>query len=156
MKKLLILLILVFSLVSCTTSDVDTDTDNTEDATVVLTGTSTLTWHYNETFNCVVRVTLKGNVIESVEIVEGSYISTGSDTFRLWDENKDEYLASYIGKTVEEINALEANDPTDVTNHYDGGSMSGVVEAISGATASSTVVAKAIKDAVKDAISEVS
>ena len=57
-----------------------------------------------------------------------------------------------LGKTLEELKAMDPLDPTD---HYDGGSIEGCIDAISGATASSTVVAKAIKNAVNDALSEV-
>lgn len=150
MKKIFIALSLLILLVSCTNNQSVKD----ESKIQTLTGLATLTWHGNETFNCVVKVTLTDDVIVKVEVKEGSYINTGIETFRLWEENKDEYLASYVGKTVAEINALEANDPIDVSNHYDGGSMSGCIDAIAGATASSTVVAKAVKDAVKNILSK--
>lgn len=150
MKKIFIALSLLLVLVSCSNKEV-----KNEPETRTLTGLATLTWHGNETFNCVVKVTLTGEVIAKVEVQEGSYVNTGIETFRLWEENKEDYLASFVGKTVAEISDLEANDPIDVNNHYDGGSINGCIEAIAGATASSTVVAKAVKDAVKDLVSEV-
>ena len=157
MKKIiLIIFISLLTLVSCSNKQEDNDkTNNDVTNNDIYIGSSTLTWHGNETFNCVVEVTIKNNVIEKVEIREGSYIHTGVETFRIWDENKEKYLSSYVGKTLEEIEELKTMDPLDPTDHYDGGSIEGCIDAISGATASSTVVAKAIKNAVNDALSEV-
>ena len=149
MKKLgLIVGLLLVALAGCNNNSNDNEKTDTNIVLEEKTyrGSSTLTWHTNETFVAMVDVTILGNKITKVEIVDGSYITTGSDAFKLWDE--EEFLSRFIGKTVEEINALEANDPVNPSNHFDGGSLSGSVDAIAGATASSTVVAKAVKQAV--------
>ncbi len=149
MKKIgLIIGLLLISLAGCNNNSNDNEKTDTSIVLEEKTyrGSSTLTWHTNETFVAMVDVTILGNKITKVEIVDGSYITTGSDSFKLWDE--EEFLSRFIGKTVEEINALEANDPVNPSNHFDGGSLSGSVDVIAGATASSTVVAKAVKQAV--------
>lgn len=152
MKKLFLLafIILTAFLTSCNGSN--NNSSETPEIRVV-SGSATLVWHYDETFMAIVDVTLNGDTITNVTVRDSSYVHTGDSTFRLWTENKDYYLESYIGLTVDEIKALKADDPIDVTNHNDGGSMSGAVDAIAGATASSTVVAKAIKAAILNAIS---
>lgn len=156
----------LFIMSGCNNNSNSTSISNTNVESVTITdsnvekkyrGSSSLTWHTNETFVALVDVTILGDKITKVEIVDGSYITTGKDAFKLWDE--EEFLKRFIGKTIAEINELEANDPKDPTNHFDGGSLNGEVEAIAGATASSTVVAKAVKEAVlkaavKDAISK--
>ena len=156
MKKafLLVLVVLGILLVGCNkkTDENTTNNDANKVETRVVTGSATLTWHYNETFMAIVDVTLEGNVIKKVEVRDSSYVHTGESAFRLWAENKDYYLQSYEGLTIEQVQALEANDPLNPSDHNDGGSMSGDVDAIAGATASSTVVAKAIKAAILNAI----
>lgn len=157
MKKilLLVLMLITITLAACdselTEASADDKTETAE--TKVVSGSATLTWHYNETFMAVVDVTLEGDVIKNVSVRDSSYVHTGEEAFRLWVDNKDYYLESYIGLTIDQVKTLEANDPKDVTNHNDGGSMSGDVDAIAGATASSTVVAKAVKAAILNAIS---
>ncbi|MCI8388715.1 MAG: FMN-binding protein [Clostridiales bacterium] len=122
----------------------DSDSDKTETRTV--TGTATMTWHSTTQFVAAIDVTLNGDVIESIEIRDGSVIVT--DAFSGWQKGKNDYLAQYTGKTVEQIKALKTEAPKDVNNHYDGGSIEGDIDAIAGATASSTVIAMAVKNAI--------
>lgn len=159
MKKvfLLVFTLLAILVVGCNNKNEEHSNDQADNTntleTRVVSGSATLTWHFNETFMAIVDVTLEGDVIKKVEVRDSSYVHTGESAFRLWVENKDYYLQSFEGLTIDQIKALEANDPADVSNHNDGGSMSGDVDAIAGATASSTVVAKAVKAAIINAIS---
>ncbi len=126
--------------------DASEQTDAAE-TTQTATGTATLTWHGTTQFVAAVEVTVTGDTIDSVTVRDGSMVST--DAFTGWIKGQEEYLAQYTGKTLEQIKALEAKAPENPKDHHDGGSMSGDVDAISGATASSTVVAMAVKNAVE-------
>ncbi len=152
-KKFLTILLACLLLASCSSGEGGAaDTANTspeavETAAKTATGTATLTWHVNTTFVAAVDVTVEDGVITDLVLRDGSVVTT--DAFTGWIKGRESYLEQYIGKTVEQIKALVAEQPEDVYDHHDGGSMSGDVDAIAGATASSAVVAMAVKNAIE-------
>ena len=95
-----------------------------------------------------VDVTVKGDVVESVVVT-----SENTDTYTnlsaswadkaLWEEGEEAFLASFVGKTVAEVNAVvvacqENGQPTGVTG----------MEFVAGATQSSGRVILAIQNAL--------
>ena len=150
MKKLLVFLCVAclalgtIAFVGC--NETGEPSGDGSEKTQTLTGSATLTWHGNLEFLALVDVTLQGDVIQSVTVRDGSFITT--DAFAGWEPNKAAYLEQYVGLTVADIEELRALPPEDVNNHYDGGSIEGDVSVVTGASASSTVIAMAVKDAI--------
>lgn len=114
----------------------------------VVTGVASMTWHGDTVFTAIVDVTLEDNVLVGIALREGSVTDTDTTTPRPWVEGKDAYFAQYAGKTVEEILALKLT-PSANKDHYDGGKIEGVIDAVTGATASSTTIAMAVQDAIQ-------
>ena len=112
-----------------------------------LTGTATLTWHGHLEFLAVVDVVLEGDVIQSVTVRDGSFITT--DAFSGWEPNREAYLEQYVGLTGADITEMKALPPDDANDHHDGGSVEGAVSVVTGASASSTVIAMAVKNAIE-------
>lgn len=123
----------------------ETTSASSEAEAVVVKGIGELTWHFDVTFLCLANVTIKEDIILKVEISDASEVTT--DAFTGYLDGKEAYLNQYVNKTVQQIIDLKISDPKDVTNHYDGGSIDGCIDVITGASASSTVIAKAVKDA---------
>ena len=107
-----------------------------------------MTWHGDTVFTAIVDVSMQDNVLTGIALREGSVIDTGVDTFRLWAEGKEAYLAQYAGKTAQEILDLRLT-PSANEDHHDGGKIEGAIDAVSGATASSTTIAMAVQNAVE-------
>ena len=114
----------------------------------IITGTASMTWHGDTVFTAIVDVSMQDNVLTGIALREGSVIDTGVDTFRLWAEGKEAYLAQYAGKTAQEILDLRLT-PSANEDHHDGGKIEGAIDAVSGATASSTTIAMAVQNAVE-------
>lgn len=152
-KKFLTLFLALLLLTSCASGEGgaaetgDGVSESVENTVKTVTGTANLTWHVDTTFVAAVDVTVEDGVITDLVLRDASVVTT--DAFTGWIKGRESYLEQYIGKTVEQIKALVAEQPVDVYNHYDGGSMSGDIDAIAGATASSTVVAMAVKNAIE-------
>lgn len=140
----LLLAVGAVSLAACGGSGAEGNTDAQEQT---LTGTATLTWHGNLEFLAVVDVALEGDVIQSVTVREGSFITT--DAFSGWEPNREAYLEQYVGLTVADITEMKALPPDDANDHHDGGSIEGAVSVVTGASASSTVIAMAVKNAIE-------
>lgn len=82
-----------------------------------------------------VRVSVKGNTIEKVELLPGSNICTNVETWssnNMWLDNEQKALDSYKGKTVEEVK----------------GATTLPVDNVAGATLSSNRLFKAIQNAL--------
>ena len=118
----------------------------TEPVEQTLTGTGTLTWHGSVKFCVVADVTVKEDIIQSVALRDSSYVTT--DAFTGWVDNRDAFLARFEGKSAADILAMEALSPDDTGDHEDGGTVSGAVDGITGATASSNAVVRAVQDAL--------
>ena len=91
---------------------------------------------YGSTYVTKVKVSVEGDVIKKVEILEGSNLYTDSSTWpgnTAWTNKEAEVLKSYEGKKVEDIK----------------NSSNMVVDNVAGATLSSNRLYKAIKDALK-------
>ena len=134
-------------LASCAPAQDAQETTAPAPAVRTVTGTASMTWHGTTKFVAVVEVTVEGNVLQQVSIRDGSTVTT--DAFTGWIKGQEEYLGQYTGKTVEQIKALELSGPENPGDHHDGGSMSGDIDAITGATASSVSVAMAVQNAVE-------
>ncbi len=94
-----------------------------------------------------VKVTVKDNKITKVEIVESDYVEV-TDSWKdkaIWNDNIDDLLAAYKGKTVDEVKkasvTLEDSVPTAVGDED---------LLITGATQGSGRLLKAVQDALAD------
>ena len=142
-----LLILSCFLLTACGGQEApETTAAPTEAVEQTLTGTGTMTWHGNVKFCVVADVTVKGDVIQNVSLRDSSLVTT--DAFTGWVDNRDEFLGRFVGVPADEILAMEALSPDDSNDHEDGGSVSGGVDGITGATASSNVVVRAIQDAL--------
>lgn len=123
-------------------------TEDKTPVTVTKSGIASNTWHdKNNVFTAIVTVTVTDGVVKEIELSDSSTIHTGTDTFVLWETNKEDYMAQYLGKTTEELLKMEVT-PSKMTDHFDGGTMNGCIDAISGATASSVTYALAVQNAL--------
>lgn len=94
-----------------------------------------------------VKVTVKDNKITKVEIVKSDYVEV-TDSWKdkaIWNDNIDDLLAAYKGKTVDEVKkasvTLEDSVPTAVGDED---------LLITGATQGSGRLLKAVQDALAD------
>lgn len=94
-----------------------------------------------------VKVTVKDNKITKVEIVESDYVEV-TDSWKdkaIWNDNIDDLLAAYKGKTVDEVKkasvTLEDSVPTAVGDED---------LLITGATQGSGRLLKAVQDALEN------
>lgn len=142
MKKLLVAILFVLSAASLTGC--------AEERT--LTGQDTFSWHIPvTTFDVVVSVSLKGDKITEVTVNPASFADTGD--YPSWELFKDDFLAQFVGMTVEEVLAIEIYGPVDTGEldyvfKDDVGSVSGEIDVVATASASSIAVLKAIQNAL--------
>lgn len=114
------------------------------------TGLGENLWHWNVNFNAYATVTVTNNLLTQVTIdPDQGYYHTGAGAFPMWTmQVRDDFVKEFIGLSVKEVIELNVLPAQDVTDHYDGGSIEGAVDAVTGATASSVTIALAIQDAV--------
>lgn len=143
-------LVLVIALALLTGCDHSSQSQTSDSQSQTSTGFGKNLWHGTENFTAYATVTVKDDVLVQVTIdPDRGYYHTGAGSFPSWTmQVRDDFVKEFIGLSVEKVIELKALPAQNPANHYDGGSIEGAVDAVTGATASSVTIAIAIQDAV--------